>query len=152
MKKAPAPRPTEAELAILRVLWEQGPCTVRQVYDVLAPSRESGYTTTLKFMQLMTEKGMLVREEAGRVHRYRAAYAQEATQQRLIADLLERAFGGSSAKLVIQALTAKPASAAELREIRKLLDTARRPGVPREDTARRPGVSADRTHKEKDRE
>ena len=132
MKKSPAPRPTEAELAILRVLWERGPSTVRQVHDVLAPERESGYTTTLKFMQLMTEKGMLEREEDGRVHLYRAAYAREATQQRLIVDLLERAFGGSSAKLVIQALTAKPASAEELREIRKLLDTERRSGVPAE--------------------
>lgn len=141
MKKPPAPRPTEAELAILRVLWDRGPSTVRQVHDVLAPSRESGYTTTLKFMQLMTEKGMLVREEAGRVHLYRAAYAREATQQRLIVDLLERAFGGSSAKLVIQALTAKPASAEELREIRQLLDEKHRAGIPR-DIAR----------KEKDRE
>lgn len=141
MKKPPAPRPTEAELAILRVLWDRGPSTVRQVHDVLASSRESGYTTTLKFMQLMTEKGMLVREEAGRVHLYRAAYAREATQQRLIVDLLERAFGGSSAKLVIQALTAKPASAEELREIRSLLDEKQRAGASR-DIAR----------KEKDRE
>ena len=121
MKKSSAPKPTEAELAILRVVWERGPCTVRQVYDVLAPERESGYTTTLKFMQLMTEKGMLTREEEGRTHLYRATYPEEATQQRLIVDLLERAFGGSSAKLVIQALTAKPASADELREIRKIL-------------------------------
>jgi BlaI family penicillinase repressor len=121
MKKSPAPRPTEAELAILRVLWERGPCTVRQVHDVLAPERESGYTTTLKFMQLMTEKGMLEREEDGRIHLYRAAYPEEATQQRLIVDLLERAFGGSSAKLVIQALAARPASAEELREIRRIL-------------------------------
>jgi predicted transcriptional regulator len=121
MKNSPAPKPTEAELAILNVLWERGPSTVRQVHDVLAPQRESGYTTTLKFMQLMTEKGMLVRDEDGRTHVYRSAYPEEATQQRLIADLLERAFGGSSAKLVIQALAAKPASAAELREIRKIL-------------------------------
>jgi predicted transcriptional regulator len=130
MKKAPAPRPTEAELAILRVLWERGPSTVRQVHDILAPARESGYTTTLKFMQLMTEKGMLLREEEGRMHLYRAALPREATQQRLIVDLLERAFGGSSATLVIQALTAKPASAEELREIRKLLDKERRSGAP----------------------
>jgi predicted transcriptional regulator len=130
MKKPPAPRPTEAELAILRVLWERGPSTVRQVHDILAPARESGYTTTLKFMQLMTEKGMLERQEDGRTHLYRAAYPQEATQQRLVVDLLERAFGGSSAKLVIQALAAKPASAEELREIRQLLGKERRSGVP----------------------
>jgi len=121
MNKATAPRPTEAELAILRVLWERGPSTVRQVHDVLAPERESGYTTTLKFMQLMTEKAMIAREEEGRVHRYRAAYPRQATQQRLIVDLLERAFGGSSAQLVIQALTARPASAEELKQIKQLL-------------------------------
>ena len=105
MKKSLAPKPTQAELAILRVLWERGPSTVRQVHDVLTLERESGYTTTLKFMQLMTEKGMLERHEDGRIHSYQAAYPEEATQQRLIVDLLERAFGGSSAKLVIQALT-----------------------------------------------
>jgi len=92
-------------------------------------------------MQLMTEKGMLERTEDGRTHFYRAAYPEEATQQRLIVDLLERAFGGSSAKLVIQALTAKPASSEELREIRKLLQKERRSGVP-----------ADSVQKEKDRE
>ena len=132
MKKSPAPRPTEAELAILRVLWERGPSTVRQVHDILAPERESGYTTTLKFMQLMTEKGMLAREEEGRVHLYSAAYPEEATQQRLVADLLDRAFGGSSAKLVIQALAAKPASAEELREIRRLRDRERQKEKTRE--------------------
>jgi predicted transcriptional regulator len=121
MKKKPAPRPTEAELAILRVLWEQGPSTVRQVHDILAEARESGYTTTLKQLQLMTEKGLTVREEAGRMHLYRAGYPQEETQRRLVADLLERAFGGSSAQLVVQALAARPASAEELREIRRLL-------------------------------
>src|SRR5687767_9130452 len=125
MKKSPVPKPTEAELAILRVVWDRGSCTVRQVHDVLAPERESGYTTTLKFMQLMTEKGMLTREEDGRTHRYRAAYPEEATQQRLIVDLVERAFGGSSAKLVIQALTARPASDEDLREIRRILASAK---------------------------
>jgi len=121
MKKQPVPKPTDAELAILRVLWDRGPSTVRQVYDVLSEQRDFAYTTTLKLLQLMTEKGITVRQEEGRVHLYRAGFAQEDTQQRLVADLLERAFGGSSAKLVVQALAAKPASAEELREIRQLL-------------------------------
>jgi predicted transcriptional regulator len=121
MRKHPVPKPTDAELAILRVLWERGPSTVRQVYDVLSEQRDFAYTTTLKLLQLMTEKGITVREEQGRIHLYRAGFAQEDTQQRLVADLLDRAFGGSSAKLVVQALAAKPASAEELREIRQLL-------------------------------
>ena len=121
MKKPPVPKPTDAELAILRVLWERGPSTVRQVYDVLSEQRDFAYTTTLKLLQLMTEKGITVREEQGRIHLYRAGFAQEDTQQRLVTDLLDRAFGGSSAKLVVQALAAKPASAEELREIRQLL-------------------------------
>jgi predicted transcriptional regulator len=121
MKKKLVPKPTDAELAILRVLWERGPSTVRQVYDVLSEQRDFAYTTTLKLLQLMTEKGITVREEEGRVHLYRAGFAQEDTQQRLVADLLDRAFGGSSAKLVVQALAAKPASPDELREIRQLL-------------------------------
>jgi predicted transcriptional regulator len=121
MKKQPVPKPTDAELAILRVLWERGPSTVRQVYDVLSERRDFAYTTTLKLLQLMTEKGITVRQEEGRVHLYRAGFAQEDTQQRLVADLLDRAFGGSAAKLVVQALAAKPASAEELQEIRQLL-------------------------------
>ena len=121
MTKKPVPKPTDAELAILRVLWERGPSTVRQVYDVLSEKRDFAYTTTLKLLQLMTEKGVTIREEQGRIHLYRAGFAQEDTQRRLVADLLDRAFGGSAAKLVVQALAAKPASAEELREIRRLL-------------------------------
>jgi BlaI family transcriptional regulator, penicillinase repressor len=128
MKKQPAPRPTDAELAILRVLWERGPSTVRQVHDALSVNREFAYTTTLKFLQLMTEKGLTTREEEGRTHLYRAGFAKEETQQRLVGDLLDRAFGGSAAKLVMQALAAKPASAGELREIRRLLDTQKEKG------------------------
>jgi len=121
MARRPTPRPTDAELSILRVLWERGPSTVRQVHDVLSANREFAYTTTLKLLQLMTEKGVAVREEAGRVHLYRAAVAQEETQRHLIRDLVDRAFGGSPSQLVMQALAAKPASAEELREIRRLL-------------------------------
>jgi BlaI family transcriptional regulator, penicillinase repressor len=121
MPRRPTPRPTDAELAILRVLWERGPSTVRQVHDVLSANREFAYTTTLKLLQLMTEKGVAVREENGRVHLYRAAVAQEETQRHLIRDLVDRAFGGSPSRLVMQALAATPASAEELREIRRLL-------------------------------
>jgi len=121
MARRPTPRPTDAQLSILRVLWERGPSTVRQVHDVLSANREFAYTTTLKLLQLMTEKGVAVREEAGRVHLYRAAVAQEETQRHLIRDLVDRAFGGSPSQLVMQALAAKPASAEELREIRRLL-------------------------------
>jgi len=121
MARRPTPRPTDAELSILRVLWERGPSTVRQVHDVLSANREFAYTTTLKLLQLMTEKGVAVREENGRVHLYRAAVAQEETQRHLIRDLVDRAFGGSPSRLVMQALAATPASAEELREIRRLL-------------------------------
>jgi BlaI family penicillinase repressor len=121
MARRPSSRPTDAELDILRVLWDRGPCTVRQVHDVLSANRDFVYTTTLKLLQLMTEKGVAVREEDGRVHLYRAAVAQEETQRHLIRDLLDRAFGGSPTQLVVQALAAKPASAEELQEIRRLL-------------------------------
>ena len=121
MARRPTPRPTDAELSILRVLWERGPSTVRQVHDVLSVDREFAYTTTLKLLQLMTEKGVAMREEHGRVHLYRAAVAQEETQRHLIRDLVDRAFGGSPSRLVMQALAVTPASAEELREIRRLL-------------------------------
>jgi predicted transcriptional regulator len=119
--RRPANRPTDAEIDILRVLWERGPSTVRQVHDVLSANRDFAYTTTLKLLQLMTEKGVAIREEDGRIHRYRAALAQEETQRHLVRDLLDRAFGGSPTQLVVQALAAKPASAEELQEIRRLL-------------------------------
>jgi predicted transcriptional regulator len=121
MARRPSSRPTDAELDILRVLWARGPSTVRQVHDVLSANRDFAYTTTLKLLQLMTEKGVALREEEGRVHLYRAAVAQEETQRHLIRDLLDRAFGGSPTQLVVQALAAKPASAEELHEIRRLL-------------------------------
>ena len=121
MGRRPATKPTEAELDILRVLWERGPSTVRQVHDLLSANRDFAYTTTLKLLQVMTEKGVTVREEDGRTHYYRAAIAQEETQKHLIRDLVERAFGGSAAQLVVQALAVQPASREEIREIRRLL-------------------------------
>jgi predicted transcriptional regulator len=120
-KRSPKlPRPTDGELAILRVLWMRGPSTVREVLEILGPN--TGYTTALKFMQIMTDKGLLRRDDSERTHVYAAALPEEATQRQLLSDLLERAFQGSAAKLVMQALSSKRASAEELAEIRSLLD------------------------------
>ena len=128
----PLPRPTDAELAILRVLWERGPSTVRQVHDALARDRVAAYTTALKLMQIMTEKGLLGRDERDRTHVYSPKLTQAQTQRQLIRDLLDRAFGGSSSKLVMQALATRRASAEELSEIRRLID-ARKDSDQRED-------------------
>ena len=118
------PRPTDAELAILRVLWERGPATVRQVHEALA-DRETGYTTTLKLMQIMADKGLVTRDESARTHVYAARVSQEQTQRQLVNDLVDRAFGGSAAELVLRALSDARTSAEELREIRRLIDEAR---------------------------
>src|SRR5215471_10979485 len=112
--------PTDAEIDILAVLWRIGPSTVREVHDALR--KESGYTTTLKQMQLMTEKGMLARSERFRSHVYEASVPQEETRTQIAGDLLRRAFGGSAKSLVMGALTAEPASREELRDIRRMLD------------------------------
>ena len=114
------PRPTNAEFAILGVLWRFGPSSVREVQGAIG--REVGYTTVLKTMQIMREKGLLAREDRGRAHVYRPV-AQEATAKRdLLGDLMDRAFGGSARDLVMHALAAKPASAEELAAIRRMLD------------------------------
>jgi predicted transcriptional regulator len=114
-------KPTDAELAVLRVLWQRGPSTVREVHDAMAGERTVGYTTTLKTLQVMTEKGLTLREDQRGQHLYTARHAEAETQRHLLADLLDRAFGGSTSKLVIQALTARPASEDDLREIRRML-------------------------------
>jgi BlaI family penicillinase repressor len=119
------PRPTDAELAILRVLWERGPSTVRQVHDVLGRERPTAYTTALKLLQIMTEKGLVRRDETDRTHIYHPRLTEEQTQRQLIRDLLDRAFGGSASKLVMQALAARRASAEELGEIRRLIEARR---------------------------
>ena len=118
-------KPTDAELAILRVLWERGPSTVRQVHEALAGTRETGYTTTLKLMQIMADKGLVRRNEAARTHVYSAIAGEAQTQQQLLRDLADRAFGGSAAALVLRALSAEDTSESELREIRKLIDDYR---------------------------
>lgn len=115
-------RPTEAELSILRVLWESGPGSVRDIQRILNGIRPTGYTTVLKTMQIMTEKGLVTRDESVRPQIYRAHYSQEQTQRQLLRDLLQRAFGGSVKTLVLQALSTRKSSAAELEEIEKLLD------------------------------
>ena len=119
------PRPTDAELAILRVLWERGPSTVRQVHDVLSRERPTAYTTALKLLQIMTDKGLVRRDETERTHIYHPRLSEEQTQRQLVRDLLDRAFGGSAAKLVMQALAARRATPEELVEIRKLIETRR---------------------------
>ena len=124
MSEPTLPRPTDAELGILRVLWERGPSTVRDVHETLNKGQEgTGYTTVLKLMQIMTEKGLVERDESQRAHVYKARATQQKTQRQLVTDLLDRAFGGSPAQLAMQALSTKKASAEELAELRKLLDT-----------------------------
>ena len=116
------PRPTDAELAILSVLWERGPSTVRDVHDELNEHAPTGYTTVLKLLQIMTEKGLVVRDETERAHIYEARYSEQKTQRQLLSDLVDRAFGGSAAKLVLQALSGRKANSDELNAIRNLLD------------------------------
>ncbi|HTB97370.1 MAG TPA: BlaI/MecI/CopY family transcriptional regulator [Terracidiphilus sp.] len=114
------PLPTEAELQILQVLWEKGPSTVREVHESLE-GKKTGYTTVLKQMQVMAEKGLVNRNERFRSHVYEARYPRERTQQRMIRHLVHTAFSGSAASLVLGALSAKPVSKAELAEIREFL-------------------------------
>jgi predicted transcriptional regulator len=116
------PRPTDAELSILRVLWTRGPSTVRQVLDALAEERATGYTTVLKLLQIMTEKRLVARDESDRTHVYMAQLTEAETQRQLLDDLTERAFGGSAMQLVMRALSDRKASPGELAEIRRLLD------------------------------
>jgi BlaI family transcriptional regulator, penicillinase repressor len=122
MSKKPQPKPTEAELGLLRVLWERGPSTVREIHENLGDEKETGYTTTLKILQNMAEKGLVARDESHRSHVYRAVYQAEQTQRQLVRDLLRRAFGNSPGKLVVQALSEETVSPDDLAEIRRLLD------------------------------
>jgi BlaI family transcriptional regulator, penicillinase repressor len=115
-------RPTKLELAILKVLWEAGPRSVREIQGILNQSKPTGYTTVLKMVQIMTEKGLVERDETVRPQIYRAKYSQEQTQRHLLSDLLQRAFGGSVKALVMQALATKKSSAKDLEAIEKLLD------------------------------
>ena len=120
------PRPTDAEIEILKVLWRRGPSTVREVFDALSESKQTGYTTVLKFMQIMSEKGLVRRDESERAHRYEAVAPEEETQRQMVGDLLSRVFDGSAKRLVMQALSSRAASAEELEEIRRMLDELER--------------------------
>jgi len=116
------PRPTDAELEILTVLWSRGPSTVRDVHETMSRRKPTQYTTVLKMLQIMAEKGLVRRDEKQRAHIYAASRPQEWTQRQLAGDLLQRAFGGSAKSLILGALSAKKASREELAELRKLLE------------------------------
>ena len=122
MSKKNKPRPTDAELEILKVLWRLGPSTVREVHDHLSARKAMGYTTVLKMLQIMSEKNLVERDEKNRAHVYVPQLRQEETERQLVGDLLERAFNGSAKSLVLHALSSKKASAADLKEIRQILD------------------------------
>jgi predicted transcriptional regulator len=128
MGEPEVPTPSEVELAILHVLWEQGPSTVREVHERVGTARNTGYTTALKLLQIMARKGMVERDKAGRSHVYRACVERARTQRRLVQDLLDRVFLGSSRDLVMQALSTPPASPQEIAEIRSLLDEMEKKG------------------------
>ena len=121
MARRPTNRPTDAELAILRVLWRRGASTVRQVHHALTGDEGVGYTTVLKLLQIMAEKGLVERDASERAHVFSASASQAATQGHLVDDLLDRAFEGSASRLVMRALASRPASTGELAEIRQLL-------------------------------
>ncbi len=115
-------RPTDRELTILGILWDNGPCTVRQVNEIMSKDSNTGYTTTLKLMQIMTEKGLLVRDDSQFKHIYKPGVTQEKAQKVLVGDLLEKAFAGSAEKLVMRALSAKKVSSEELEKIKKMIE------------------------------
>jgi predicted transcriptional regulator len=123
MARKTSPQPTDVEVAILRVLWERGPSTVREVHLALqdSPDRDTGYSTTLKMMQVMLEKGLLKRDESVRPQVYSPAQPEELTQRQMVDDMLQRVFGGSARKMVLRAVESENVSADELAEIRKLL-------------------------------
>ena len=122
MPRPPPNRPTDAELEILNVLWKRGQSTVREVFQAILGQREVGYTTVLKFMQIMTDKGLLRRDETASPHTYRTAKSQGQTQKQLLRDLMGRAFDGSPGKLAMKALAARKTTPEEREQIRRLLD------------------------------
>lgn len=133
------PRPTESELELLQILWQKEPATVREIHEALNQERSSGYTTVLKLLQIMTTKGLVVRDEANRAHVYCAAFSQDAMQSRLLRDLSNRLFSGSAAQLALHALSMEPAGEVELNEIRALLERKRNGGSrPASDSPKSP--------------
>ena len=124
MPRPPSPQPTDVELQILGVLWERGPSTVRQVHEALSASRETGYSTTLKMMQVMKDKRLVVRDDSVRPQVYRAARSREQTQLRILDDLVQKAFGGSARRLVMRMVSANRVSPEELAEVQRLVAEA----------------------------
>ncbi len=122
----PLPQPTPTELSILRVLWRRGSATVREVFEDLSRNKEMGYTTVLKLLQIMTEKGLVIRNESERAHVYQSTQPQNAAQTRMVSDLAEKMFNGSAQQLVMHALNTHKASPQEMAEIRRLLDEMER--------------------------
>jgi len=115
-------KPTESELEILQILWKKGNCTVRDVHEILTINKEAGYTTTLKLMQIMHEKGLVTRDTSAKTHMYSALASQQKTQQHLVSKLIDNAFNGSAARLVMQALGNHSSSKDEIEAIKKYLD------------------------------
>jgi BlaI family penicillinase repressor len=115
-------RPTDRELTILGILWDNGPCTVRQVNEIMSKNANTGYTTTLKLMQIMTEKGLLLRDDSQFKHVFRPGVTEEKAQKQLVGDLLDKAFSGSAEKLVVRALSTKKVSSKELEKIKKMIE------------------------------
>jgi predicted transcriptional regulator len=126
MPRRPSAHPTEAELEILNVLWRRGPSTVREVHEALQADRRTGLTTTLKILQVMVEKGRVVRDETSRPQRYSAALSEQKAQTGLLDDLVRRAFDGSLGKLLVRAVQDGDLTSEELREIRRLVDAVRK--------------------------
>lgn len=127
MKRNPRqlPRPTEGELELLRILWYKGPATVRDLHEEVSRTRTLGYTSVLKLLQIMTEKGLVEREESGKAHVYHAAATQRATQDQLLRDMSQRLFAGSAAQLAMHALSLEPVNDRELEELRTLIERKR---------------------------
>lgn len=125
MPRYPSSQPTDVELQMLEVLWQRGPSTVRQVHDALAAQRETGRSTTLKMLQVMHEKGLVVRDESVRPQLYRAAETRKQTQLEMLDELTQKAFGGSAQKLVMRMLSARRVSADELAEMQRLIEEAK---------------------------
>jgi predicted transcriptional regulator len=122
MAPASDPKPTSSELDILRVLWDRGPSTVRDVHDILAESRQMGYTTVLKLLQIMSSKGLVTRNEESRAHVYEARHPADKTKGQLVGDLLQKVFAGSASQLMLHALSGKKTSHSDIAEIRRMLD------------------------------
>lgn len=127
-KATPKPKPTAAELSILNVLWRRGSCTVREIHADCERQQAIGYTTVLKLLQIMTDKGLVQRDESERAHVYQPALKREETQGQIVGDLLDRVFGGSAAQLVLRALSERKTSKQEIAEIRRMLDSIEQGG------------------------